>query len=90
VPVTSLGAPTRSLGAPGSASDKPGRADHKPESAGNQPGSTSNHSRAVWEEQHLLGNSAGAPGNYSYYLSFNDVLKHMYSVCILIYVCVYQ
>ena len=49
----------------GSTGDKPGSADDK-------SGSTSNHSRVVWEKQHLLGNAAGAPGNHSYYLSFND------------------
>jgi len=53
-----------SWGAPGSAGDKPG-------TAGNKSGSTSNHSRAVWENN-IIGNAAGAPGNHSYYLSFND------------------
>ena len=80
-----LGAPTTSLGAPGSAGDKPGSTGNKPgstgnksrstgnksRSAGDKSGSTSNHSRAVWEK-HLLGNTAGAPRNHSYYLSFNN------------------
>ena len=57
-PTISLGAPTTSMGASGSASDK--------------SRSTSNQCKAVWEKQHLLGNVAGAPGNHSYYLSFND------------------
>jgi hypothetical protein len=31
------------------------------------PGSTSNHSRAVWENNFFFRNTAGAPGNHSYY-----------------------
>ena len=58
MPERTLGAPTTSLGAAGSAGDK--------------SGSTSNHSRAVRESNIMFGNSAGAPVNYSYYLSFND------------------
>jgi hypothetical protein len=53
-----LGAPTTSQGALGSAGDK--------------SGSTPNHSRAVWEYNIFFGNAAGAPGNLSYYLSFNN------------------
>jgi len=36
------------------------------------PGSASNHSKEVREKRHRLGNIAGASGNCSYYLSFND------------------
>jgi len=56
--MTSLGVPTVCLGAP-------------TPSLG-VPGSTSNHCRADWENDIFFGNVAGAPGNYSYYLSFND------------------
>jgi len=55
---TRLGAPTTSLGAPGSADEK--------------PGSTSNHCRQSGRNNIFFGNTAGAPGNHSYYLSFND------------------
>ena len=66
VPVTSLGVPMTSLGAPGSTGDKPG-------SAGDKSGRASNYCRAVWEIQHLLWQCCWcAPGNHSYYLSFND------------------
>jgi hypothetical protein len=64
-PTTTLGAPTTTLEAPGSAGDKPG-------SAGDMSGSASNDSTAVWENNIIFGNAAGAPGNHSYYLSFND------------------
>jgi hypothetical protein len=47
VPTTIMGAPRTSLGTLGS----PG---NKPETAGNISGSILNHSRAVWEKQHLL------------------------------------
>jgi len=57
---------------PGSARDKPGSAGEKPGSAGDMSGSTTNHTRAGWEKNFLLGNAAGEPGNYSYFLSFND------------------
>jgi len=43
--------------ATGSADDKPGStlcAGDKPGSTGDMSGSTTNHSRAVWEKQHLL------------------------------------
>jgi hypothetical protein len=71
VPVTSLGPPTISLGAPGSVSAKLESADNKPGSADHRPGSMLNHSRAVWENI-FFGNAAGAPGNDSHYLLFNN------------------
>ena len=37
----------------------------------------------------VFGNAAGAPGNHSYYFIVQLSLKLMYSVCILIYVCIY-
>jgi len=60
------------LGAPGTAGDKSGSADDKPWSPGDNSGSTSNHSRAVWQNNIFIGDVAGASGNHSYYLLFND------------------
>jgi hypothetical protein len=71
-PTTSLGTLTTGLGAPRSAGDNPESTDNKPESASNISGSTSSHRRAVWENNIFLQNTAGAPGNLSYYLSYND------------------
>jgi len=60
------------LGTPWSPGDKPGSTCDNSGSAGNESGSASNHSRAVGKNTIFLGNAAGAPGNHSYYLSFND------------------
>jgi len=50
----------------GSAGDRPGSAD-------DQAGSISNRCQAVWENNIFFGNTACAPGNHSYYLSFNEI-----------------
>jgi hypothetical protein len=60
------------LGAPGSASGKTGSTYDKLGSASDKPVYTLNHCRAGWAKQHLLWERAGALGNHSYYLSFND------------------
>ena len=49
----------------------PGSAGHKPGSADDKPGSTLNDSRAVWENNSLIPNNAGASGYHIYYIIFN-------------------
>jgi len=78
VPAIRLGAPITTLEAPGSAgikfmsaSDKSGCAGDMSGCSGDKTGITSNHSLAAREKQ-LFWNAAGAPGNHSYYVSFND------------------
>jgi len=66
VPVTNLGVPTTSLEAPTTSLEAYRSTNNKAESK-------SNYWRAVWETQHLLGNAACVPWNYSYYISFNDL-----------------
>jgi len=61
------------LDAPGSAADKSGNADDKPGSAGDKIGSTSNHCSVQSGGNNIfIGNTAGASGNHSHYLSFNN------------------
>jgi len=42
------------------------------ENTGDNPGSTSNCYRVVWENHHLLGNTAVAPRNDSYHVLFHN------------------
>jgi len=58
----------------GSADNKTGRTwEHRRQTWERRrpAGSTSNHSRAVWGNI-FFGNAAGAPGNDTYYILFND------------------
>jgi len=76
VPERSLEVPTTCQGALGSTS--------------NMSGSTSNCSRAVWENHILFGNVAGAPGNHSYYLSFNQLqISCIQIIFSYMYLCIY-
>jgi len=72
VPATSLEAPTTSLGAPTTSLGAPTTSLGAPTTRLGAPGSTSNHCKAEWENDIFFGNVAGAPGNHSYYLSFDD------------------
>ena len=77
-PATSLGAPMTSPGAPGSAGHEAGSAGDMSGSAGDIWRSTATSLGAPRNavEQYgkniFVGNTAHAPGNHSYYLSFND------------------
>jgi len=73
----------------GRADDKSGSADHKSGSADDKPGSTSNHCRAVWEK-HLLWECCWCAWKSLLLLIIQQFLKLMYSVCILIYVFIWQ
>ena len=77
-PMTILGAPTTSLGAPVSILGVPASILGAPQITVEQPG----------KNNIFFGNAAGAPGNHSYYFIGQGFLKLMYSVCILIYVCI--
>jgi hypothetical protein len=76
---SSLGAPVNSLGA---LATRPGArmsilvalmaSLDAPGSTCNEPKSTSNHWKVVWENDIFFRKIAGMPGNYSYYLLFND------------------
>jgi len=57
--------PWKHLESPGSAGDTPG-------STGDMSGSTFITVEHSGKKNIILGNAAGAPGIYSYYLSFND------------------
>ena len=52
-------------------------------------GSTSNHSRAVWEKQHLLWERCWCAWNSLLLKIVQRFLKLMYSGCIVIYVSMY-
>jgi len=68
-PATSLGAPATSLGAPATTLGAPATSLGAPATSLGAPPITVEQSG---NNNIFFGNAAGAPGNHSYYLSFND------------------
>jgi len=67
-----------------------GRTDDKTRSTGNNSGSSSNHCTSVWEKHHLLWEHCRGVWIALLLLIVQWFLKLIYSVCILIYVPMYQ
>jgi hypothetical protein len=78
VPVTSQRGPTTSLGGPMTCLGGPITSLGAPRTIVKRYG----------KNDIFFGKVAGAPANHSYYFSFNDSKKLMYSVCILIYLSI--
>ena len=74
-PATSLGAPATSLGAPATSLGAPTTSLGAPKTSLRAPATSLGAPRITVEQSGkniFFGNAASAPGNHSYYLSFND------------------